>query len=262
MNGDQIFLSHSSVDNEFACRLYDYLQSASYWVWMDKYNIRAGEKWEPQIDENLRKSKTFIFLMSGPAAESEWVRHEGSMALALNRKLITVKFKPLESYGSYKLPLWAKPIQPINLFEGTVDYDDQLTELKRLLGKPLPIRQYLLSVLPHYKATGLLLDEASLELIELHYDELNLKGAEKRLADDLIRDTHLRLDHYWTRYQKVKNYYDKARTENIKLKLNNNTQRSQIRLRNILLIIYFGAILFLVAWIVYTFFKLWLQFGI
>lgn len=259
VNGDPIFLSHSSEDNDFACRLYEHLQSARYWVWMDKYNIRAGKKWEPQIDENLRKSKIFIFLMSQPAAESEWVRHEGSMALALNRKLITVRFRPGEKYGSYKLPLWARPIQPINLFEGTAEYPDQLEELAQLLGKPLPIREYLLNTLPHFQASGQLLDEGALELVEQHFAELHLKGAQKRLAIELIRESRSRLDSYWIRHKKLKDAYDLARTENLSGKLKNKEQESAIILRQILLVFYAAAILILFFAVLYLSYLLWLQ---
>ena len=56
---EQIFMSYSSADNACVERLYDQLINDRYWVWMDKKNLRGGEKWEPQIDENFKEGKNF-----------------------------------------------------------------------------------------------------------------------------------------------------------------------------------------------------------
>jgi hypothetical protein len=143
MKQSQIFISHSSSDHQFACKLYDSLLSEQYWVWIDKKKLEAGKQWEPQIDENLRKSEVLIALISSKSIVSNWVKHEGSMAFALNRAIIPIKIEPGE-YSAANLPIWAAKIQLLDLIEGSPNYDDQYKVLKQLLGDPLPIRQHVL----------------------------------------------------------------------------------------------------------------------
>ena len=240
----QIFISHSSADKAFTDKLYDTLLADGYWVWMDK-SLLPAEKWEPQIDEQLRKSKIFLVLFSSTSVKSDWVKHEGSMAFALNQQIIPVKIDPSCIDLEQNLPIWTKPIQLHKLFEGTVDYDDQYQELKQLLGKPLPIRQYLVEMLRHYQESGMLLDEVALDLIDKHYDQLNLTRAQRLIADELISDSRFRLASYWIRYEKLKNALDQTRTEYLTLKQENKGLRSDIRLRQILLVMFAVALLFI-----------------
>lgn len=147
---EQIFISHSSQDNQFAGRLYAALLSDGYWVWMDS-SLEAAKEWEPQIDDNLRKSVTLIALFSSQSIKSDWVKHEGSMMFALNRAIIPVNIEEPRTYLSRDLPVWARRLQLLNLIEGSTEYEEQYLELKRLLGKPLPIRQYLIQMLRPYQ---------------------------------------------------------------------------------------------------------------
>jgi hypothetical protein len=254
----QIFISHSSADKAFTTKLYDALLADGYWVWMDK-SLEPAQKWEPQIDEKLRKSKIFLVLFSAVSVESDWVKHEGSMALALNQQIIPVKIDPSCIYLEQNLPIWAKPIQLHKLFEGSADYDDQYQELKQLLGKPLPIRQYLVQMLRHYKESGMLLDEVALDLIDKHYDQLNLTRAQQLIADQLIQDSRFRLASYWTRYERLKDAYDRTRTEYLTLKLENRGLQSDVILRHFLLGIFAAALIILFLWDTYYYIHLWLQ---
>lgn len=240
----QIFISHSSADKAFTDKLYDALLADRYWVWMDK-SLLPAEKWEPQIDEQLRKSKIFLVLFSSASVKSDWVKHEGSMALALNQQIIPVKIDPSCPDLEQNLPIWAKPIQLHKLFEASADYEDQYQELKQLLGRPLPIRQYLIQMLKPYQESGVLLDEVALALIDKHYDELNLRRDQQLIADELIQESKFRLASYWTRYEKLKNAYDRTRTEYLTLKLENRGLRSDVMLRHILLFIFGAAFIFL-----------------
>lgn len=183
MNQSQIFISYTSDNRPFARKLYNDLLSAGYWVWMDKMNLEAAHKWEPQIHVNLMKSKTLIAIISSKSIESDWVKHEGSMALALDQKIITVKIEPGKLSG--KLPIWAADIELLDLIEGSADYDDKFHELMYQLGQPLPIRQYIEHVLIQKKYDpDLLLDEVGLALVERHYHDLHLSKDKKELLDN------------------------------------------------------------------------------
>src|SRR5215211_1931643 len=115
MQQSQIFISYSSLNRPFAVKIYNDLLSAGYWVWMDP-KLKPAEKWEPQIEDNLRKSETFIVLISSESIDSEWVKHEGSMAFALNQDIVPVQISP-KFTGN--LPIWVGKIQLLKLFEGS-----------------------------------------------------------------------------------------------------------------------------------------------
>ena len=256
---EQIFISHTSADNQVAFSLYDHLLNARYWVWMDKKDLRAGEKWPAQLDENLRKSTKLIVLFSSESIKSDWVKHEGSMASALNQTIIPVNIEPSRSYLSRDLALWAREIQLYELYEGSADYADQLELVKRRLGHPLPIRQHLLEMLRHYQESKVLLDEGSLDLIERHYGELHLSAAQKRIADELIRESKLKLESYWIRYDKLNKAYKTARTEGLELKQVVRSLHADKMLRQFLLVLFAAAWIAELILVTYFFYQLWLQ---
>jgi hypothetical protein len=189
MNGNQIFISHQSNDTECAIKLYDDLLESRYWVWVDKKNLEAGEEWETQIKDNLEKSKTFIVLFSSNSINSDWVKHEGSMACAYKHRIIPVNIEPSPKYSKGKLPIWAKPIQLLELYIGSPQYADQLEKLKEKLDKPLSVQKYLLDQIDHYQRDGTLLDEVGFELVVRHYDKLHLTNDQRKITDKLIEDT-------------------------------------------------------------------------
>jgi hypothetical protein len=258
---EQIFISHSSADNACVERLYENLIDDRYWVWMDKKNLRGGEKWEPQIDENLRKANIFLVLFSPASLASDWVRHEGSMALALDQLIIPVNIEPGRSYSINALPLWARPIQLMDLFDGLPEYVDQLQLLKQRLGTPIPIRQFLLQNLEHYKRDGVLLDEVSLDLIERHYDDLHLVGSQKRIADELIRESRFKLESYWIRYDKLNKAYKQSRTENLELKQVVRNLDAAGRLRALLALLFGVALIVVIIITILNSYQQWLQTG-
>ena len=127
MKEKQIFISHASENQEFAVKLYDTLLSAGYWVWMDA-SLEAAKEWQPQIDGNLRKSKIFLVLFSSDSIKKDWVKHEGSMAFALNQLIVPVNIERPRTYSSKELPIWAKSLQLFNLCDGSPEYEDRLQE--------------------------------------------------------------------------------------------------------------------------------------
>jgi len=226
MNQSQIFISYSHDNQKFAYKLYDDLLSARYWVWIDR-RLEPAKEWEPQIDENLRKSKTLIVLISSASVKSDWVKHEGSMCFALNQSIIPVKIEQFGTYKAADLPIWAKKIQLLDLIEGSTEYDDQFQELKQRLGDPLPIQQHLEEILVHYQSSGMLLDEVALALIERHYHEICLPKDKKELADKLIEESKRKLDSYWVRYDKLKNDYENSQKSVADLNKKNQSLMSE-----------------------------------
>ena len=179
------------------------------------------------------------------------------MAFALNQLIIPVNLEPVRSYSIKDLPLWARPIQLLDLFDGSSDYADQLQLLKQRLGTPIPIRQFLLQSLEHYKRDGILLDEVSLDLIERHYDDLHLLGSQKWIADELIQESRFKIESYWIRYDKLNGAYRQSRTENLELKQVIRSLDTGMRLRELLTVLFAIALILVVIIIIY---QQWVQF--
>ena len=216
MHKQQIFISHSSMNKEFADKLYESLLSEGYWVWMDK-DLKEAEKWKPQIEDNLRKSNKFIVLISSYSVNSKWVRHEGSMAYALEQFIIPISIEGFGKYSPADLPIWVEETQLFNWVGEDIDYQDRFKRLKQRLGDPFPIQKHVEEMLILYQTSEMLLDEVALSLIEKHYDDIVWPKGKKALADELIEKSRRKLLDYWERYDKLGKAYEKAITDNYKL---------------------------------------------
>ncbi len=76
----RIFVSHSSMDNEFGLRLVQDLRQAlsdEDAVWFDiRGGLQGGDTWWDKIKEELRKRYIFIVILSPDALQSKWVQDE------------------------------------------------------------------------------------------------------------------------------------------------------------------------------------------
>jgi len=75
----QAFVSHSSEDKAIAEQLAQRLGKEK--VWVDFWNLDAGEVLPQRIAEAIHASKWFILIASRKAMESRWVRYELNIAL-------------------------------------------------------------------------------------------------------------------------------------------------------------------------------------
>jgi hypothetical protein len=61
---NKVFLSYASEDYITAEKLYDFLSSNGFTVWMDKKKLLPGQRWDSEIQLNLRKADFIILLLS------------------------------------------------------------------------------------------------------------------------------------------------------------------------------------------------------
>jgi hypothetical protein len=219
-------------------------------------SLEPAKEWKPQIEANLRKSKAFIVLFSSKSVQSDWVKHEGSMAFALEQLIIPVNLEKPRKYTSRDLPIWAKEYQLYNLFDGSADYEDQYQRLKQLLGEPLPIRRHLLEMIQHYKESGMLLDEVALALIERHQDDLNLTKGDEEIANRLIEESRFKLESYWIRYDKLLKAYNRARTEELNLKQLLQSKHSENAFYRLLTVGVIGILILHIVLVAYVFLRI------
>lgn len=77
----QVFLSHSSADNQLASQISKDLQNAGIGVWLDEAEIRPGDSFVEKIAEGLSKSRFVAVIVSKKSHESNWVSKEMNVKL-------------------------------------------------------------------------------------------------------------------------------------------------------------------------------------
>lgn len=76
-----VFISYKREESDFAERLRGALENEGYEVWWDK-DLQCGQAWEEDLDQAVQDAACIIVVWSELAAESKWVRHEASQAIA------------------------------------------------------------------------------------------------------------------------------------------------------------------------------------
>lgn len=73
-----LFISYPSADRAWAERLYKDLlaQDGQLQIFLDRHSLRAGAKWEDQLNDALKSSRHFVVLWSNAAEGESWVGPE------------------------------------------------------------------------------------------------------------------------------------------------------------------------------------------
>ena len=71
-----IFISHSSKDNEIALNYYNVLTERGFKCWMDLFNIPPGENYRGEIPAAIKNCKYFVFLLSEHSQISKYAEKE------------------------------------------------------------------------------------------------------------------------------------------------------------------------------------------
>jgi hypothetical protein len=96
MDAESIFFSYSRVDSDFTIQLANKLREAELNIWLDKFNIEAGEKWDNEIQKALESSNTLLVILSKSSTKSENVMDEVSYAIGKGKKVIPVLIEECE----------------------------------------------------------------------------------------------------------------------------------------------------------------------
>ena len=112
----QVFISYDSEDAHFAHCLADDLRRLGVQVWIAPDSIRPGESWVAAIERGLSESSHMLVVLTPAAVESQWVRKETDVAIALERKgrmqVIPLDVKPCA------VPLLLSSYQMVSLRRG------------------------------------------------------------------------------------------------------------------------------------------------
>jgi len=82
---NEVFLSHSNLDREFATDLADVLRRHGIPVWYSTTNIVGAQQWHDEIGDALRRCDWFLLILSPDSVESTWVKRELMFALQQSR---------------------------------------------------------------------------------------------------------------------------------------------------------------------------------
>jgi hypothetical protein len=94
---NEVFLSHSSLDRQFASDLAGVIRHHGIPVWFSQTNILGAQQWQDEIGAALRRCDWFVVILSPQSADSMWVKRELSYALQQNRfenKIVPITYQP------------------------------------------------------------------------------------------------------------------------------------------------------------------------
>ncbi len=123
-----IFLSHSSKNDDMVTKIHDEIEAATGEdVWVDHRDLKAGDRWQPLIDEALAKCTHMLVILSHESVKSAEVEAEWRDALLRNKLLLPVIIDDLELTA---IPSRLRTIQPVNL---TKDWDGGIKQLVEVI---------------------------------------------------------------------------------------------------------------------------------
>jgi WD40 repeat protein len=91
------FISYSRKDKRFARKLKDALESMEVDVWVDWEDIPHGADWRDEIRKSIQASDSFVFILSPDSLKSKVCTEELEIAVELNKKIIPVLYREIET---------------------------------------------------------------------------------------------------------------------------------------------------------------------
>jgi hypothetical protein len=132
------FLSYSSIDDEFARRLYNDLQGKSVRTWFAPEDLKIGDRFRSRIDESIRIHDKLVLILSANSVASDWVETEVESALERERKEGKEVLFPIaiDDEGFTSQQSWAADIRRkrhIGDFRKWKSHDDYTNAFDRLV---------------------------------------------------------------------------------------------------------------------------------
>ncbi|HEY7343446.1 MAG TPA: toll/interleukin-1 receptor domain-containing protein [Ktedonobacterales bacterium] len=128
----KIFVSHSTLDAEFATKLVNDLKAAGADAWIDSTDMGPGN-FQQRIDEALTGCEWFLLVLTPNALASKWVRLEVDAAIRFRSygKIKGLIFIKAADIDHTTLPaFWGT----INIFDGISDYAPTLRKIQEAVG--------------------------------------------------------------------------------------------------------------------------------
>lgn len=85
-NAPEVFICHTNEDSEDAISLYSILKEAGIKPWIDKENLRGGDKWDSKIQDTINKVNYFVVLNSKTLEKKRIAYVNREIDVALDRQ--------------------------------------------------------------------------------------------------------------------------------------------------------------------------------
>lgn len=85
MPPNELFLSHSDHDRDFATSIVEMLRGHGIPVWYSRTNLIGAQQWHDEIGAALERCDWFALILSPNSVESMWVKRELLYALQQRR---------------------------------------------------------------------------------------------------------------------------------------------------------------------------------
>jgi len=119
------FISYAHEDAEFALRLAKDLRAAGAAVWIDRLDIKVGQRWDRAVEDALAKYPQVLVILSPASVDSTNVMDEVSFALDKGKTVLPVIHRQCE------IPFRLRRLHYVDL---TLNYDGGLGRLLEALG--------------------------------------------------------------------------------------------------------------------------------
>ena len=86
MTKNQIFISHSTKDDEFVKALHQSLENQNLKTWVDSRELAPGDELNAKVKQGIEEAQAFIVVISQNAFNSTWVLKETKYALKIKKK--------------------------------------------------------------------------------------------------------------------------------------------------------------------------------
>jgi TPR repeat protein len=93
----RVFISYSRDDLDFADQLGDALNACGFQCLIDRHGISGGEDWKRRLGNLVTEADTVVFVLSPSSARSEICDWEVEEAARLNKRILPIVCRPLES---------------------------------------------------------------------------------------------------------------------------------------------------------------------
>jgi hypothetical protein len=132
---NEIFISYSRTDGDFARWLNEELQLNGRTTWFDQECIPAGSDFGKEIKNGIETSDNFLFVLSPASISSPYCKDEVLHALSMGKRIILVRFQAVKEMPDY----FPSHIQWIDFSKNNLESDlqadngQQFRELLRTL---------------------------------------------------------------------------------------------------------------------------------
>lgn len=125
----KFFFSYAREDSEFVLKLARELRKTGATLWLDRLDIRGGQRWDETVQAALKSCQGMLAVLSPHAVASSNVMDEVSYALEEQKHLIPVL------YQECAIPFRLRRVQYVDFRSG---YEDGFAELLKALGIEQP----------------------------------------------------------------------------------------------------------------------------